>query len=437
MEREKFSSKFGALMVIIGSAVGLGNIWRFPYMVGANGGAAFILLYILFAVIICLPVMLAEISIGRKSRTNAFGGMYRLSGEKKFWKGASLLYLVTPCLITFFYCVIGGMTIEFFFRSFGLNIPSGPWWTLLWTLLFLGCNAVIIMGGVKDGIERSSKIMMPMLFVIIVLMALRSITLPSSTEATTGALDGVKFLFRPDFSKITAQTAIAALGQAFFSLSLGSGVLMTYGSYVERHYNVRTISWQIVLSDMGFAIIAGIAVIPAVFALKADPAAVLSDNMDSALVFEILPEVFPMMPLGGVLQPLFFFALFLAALTSSISQFEVPVAAVMNDGKVSRKKASLILLAVFTVGCTICSLVPKTISIFDAIASNWLLPIGGVLAVIFIGWFYSKEEFRSELSSGDLYPTGNRLFGFVLLLIKYIAPLGVLAIFLSKIFLTR
>lgn len=433
MEREKFSSKFGALMVIVGSAVGLGNIWRFPYMVGANGGAAFILLYIAFAVIICLPVMLAEITIGRKSRTNAYEGMYRLSEGKRRWKGMSAIYLITPTLITFFYCVIGGMTIEFFFRSFGFDIPSGPLMTLLWTLLFLGCNAVIIMGGVQKGIERSSKVMMPVLFVLVVLMAVRSVTLPSSAEASSTALDGVKFLFRPDFSKITAQTAIAALGQAFFSLSLGSGVLMTYGSYVGSHLNIRTISWQIVLSDMFFALIAGLAVIPAVFALKADPATVLSNNLDSALIFNILPEVFPMMPLGGLLQALFFFALFLAALTSSISQFEVPVAVLMSDGRMSRKKASYILLAVFTVGCTICSVFPRAITIFDAIASNWLLPLGGVFAVVFIGWFYSKEEFRNELSSGVLYPLRKKLFGFIMFLIRFVAPAGILAIFLSQI----
>jgi len=421
-------------MVIAGSAVGLGNIWRFPYMVGANGGAAFILLYTFFVITICLPVMIAEISIGRKSKTNAFAAIYELSGQKKVWKWLSVIYIVTPCLITFFYCVIGGYTIEYLFYSLGINLSFGKFTTLVWTLVFLGLNGLIIMGGVQKGIERFSKLMMPVLFVIIVLMAVRSVTLPAAAGATSSAIDGVRFLFHPDFSKITAKTAIAALGQAFFSLSLGSGVLITYGSYVNRRYNIRTISWEIALSDMIFAIIAGMAVIPSVFALKADPAAVLSNNLDSALVFKILPEVFPMMPLGNILEPLFFFALILAALTSSISQFEVPVAYLVADGKRSRTKASLLLLVLFAAGCSLCALVPKAIGLFDNVASNWLLPLGGVLAVVFIGWFYSREEFLIELTSKYHHPVGKRLFRFILFLIKFAAPIGVLAVFLSQIF---
>lgn len=434
MERENFSSKFGALMVITGSAVGLGNIWRFPYMVGANGGAAFILLYIFFVVAICLPVMIAETTIGRRSRTSAFNGIHTLSGGRKAWKWLSIIYLVAPTIITFFYCVIGGYTIEYFFLSLGLKLPWEGYNTLIWALTFLALNGIIIMGGVQKGIERFSKVMMPMLFLIIVLMAVRAMTLPSAPGISGTAADGVRFLFNPDFSKITAKTAIAALGQAFFSLSIGSGVLMTYGSYLGRSYNIRIISWQIALSDMFFAIIAGLAVIPSVFALKADPSVVLSNNTDSALVFNILPEVFPMMPLGEILQPLFFFALILAALTSSISQFEVPVSYLVTNGKISRTKASLVLLAVFAMGCSLCALVPKAIQIFDAMASNWLLPIGGLLAVMFLGWFYSREEFKDEFTSNGRYPIKDWIFKLFLVLVKYVSPIGILAIFLSQAF---
>ncbi len=435
MERDKFS-RFGALVVIAGSAVGLGNIWRFPYMVATNGGAAFILLYIFFVLIICLPVMVAELSIGRRSRCNAYRALDKLSSApaaKAAGRGFGLMYVLIPTLILSYYCVIGGSTVDYFLRACGITAHGGNGMQLLWTLIFLLLTAAVVAGGVKGGIEKFSKIMMPLLFIIVLLIALRSATLPATGSGWT-ARDGLDFMFRPDFSKLGFKSCLAALGQAFFSLSIGSGVLMTYGSYVNPKDKLFKTAGEIAFFDLLFAIIAGCAVIPAVFALEADPVNVLANNTDSRLVFNILPEVFPAMPLGKLIGAVFFFSLILAALTSSISQMEVPVSYLTEEKKLSRPLAVALVFAVAIAIGSACTLRGQVLNALDALCANWLMPLGGIAATVFVGWIMGFDELHDELSSRGLHKTGKLSSRIIHLLIRYIAPIGVLSVFLTQFF---
>jgi len=433
-KRENFSSSIGSLLVIAGSAVGLGNIWRFPYMVGTNGGAAFILLYLFFVLMICLPIMISELTIGRRSQCSTYGAFRKLAPDTKVFKHIGIIYTIIPTLILSYYCVIGGITVEFFIKSLGITVPDGPWMMVVWMAVFLSLTGLIVMAGVQKGIERFSKIMMPLLFLIVIFIAIRAITLPARVGAATTASDGISFLFKPDFSKVTVHTCLAALGQAFFSLSLGGGSIMTYGSYIHPKENLTKTAGQIAFVDLLFAIIAGCAVIPAVFALKDDPAAVLSNNTDSALVFNILPDVFPQMPLGAIIGCFFFFALILAAVTSSISQFEVPVAYLVDEHHLSRRTAGVIVFLIALGIGTLCALRGTVLGFLDGLCANWLMPFGGVVAVVFVGWMMKKTEFHEELSSNGTHKVSVRFVSVLKFVIRYIAPVGVLAVFLSQLF---
>ncbi|MCQ2144175.1 MAG: sodium-dependent transporter [Bacteroidales bacterium] len=433
-EREGFGSRFGTLVVIAGSAVGLGNIWRFPYMVGTNGGAAFILIYLFFVLLICLPMLVSKLVIGRRSRKTAFGSLRTLAPGNPIMKYAGYLYLFIPTIVLSYYCVIGGMTVEYFIRALGFSVTSTPATAVIWMLVFLAATGLIVTAGVEKGIERFSKVMMPVLFLIVILIAIRSMTLPARAGAGSSAADGLVFLFRPDFSKVTAHTVLAALGQAFFSLSIGAGVLITYGSYIRKEDNLVKTSAQIALFDLIFAIIAGCAVIPAVFALKNDPSTVLADNTDSALVFNILPEVFPQMPLGALIGAFFFFALILAALTSSLSQYEVPVSYLVEEHNVPRKKAGVIVFVIAMLIGAACALRGQVLGFLDALCANWLMPLGGVIAVVFVGWMMKKVDLMDELSSGGRYNLNPRAVAVLRFLIRYIAPVGVLTVFLTQLF---
>lgn len=435
MERAKFS-KFGAIAVIAGSAVGLGNIWRFPYMVATNGGAAFILLYILFVVLICLPVMIAELTIGRKYKKDAYGAVVCTLNERKLpvvGKILGCLYVILPLLVISYYCVIGGSTIDYFMRSLGIHIPENTGTFIMWAIIFLAMCAAIVFTGVKKGIEKFSKLMMPVLFVIVVLIAVRSMTMPANPGTEYTSADGMAFLFKPDFSKITVKTCIAALGQAFFSLSLGCGVLVNYGSYINPEHSLTKTAAQIALSDLIFAIIAGCAVIPAVFALKADPMAILADNSDSKLVFNILPDVFPSMPMGSCINALFFFALILAAITSAISQFEVPVGFLNEEKGLSRRKSVIIIFLISAILNTLCAVRGNILNAIDGLCANWLMPLGGILATVLAAWVLSKKDFFDEISSNGSVKVSVKSVNALNFLIRYIAPAGILVVFLSQI----
>ncbi len=448
MQRENFSGRFGVLVAMAGSAIGLGNLWRFPYMVGTNGGAAFIFVYILFVFLLSLPILFSEFIVGRRSQTNAFGAI-RILAPGSHWKWVGVLSIVTPMIIVSYYSVIGGWSIEYFFKSctFGFTeyvtneeldnmfnaFISSRWAPLFGHTAFLALTAFVVMGGVKSGIERFGKVMMPILFVVVVLIAVRAMTLP-------GAVDGIRYLFKPDFSKIDAGVCAAALGQSFYSLSLGCGTMITYASYVKKTENIVSSGVSIAVFDLLFALIACCAIMPAVFAFG------LSPQEGPSLVFKTLPFIFSKMPLGGIVAILFFFSLLVAALTSSISMFEVGVAYFVEEKKLSRLLSCVVVFLITWIIGVFCSLSFGPLSslkilgntifdFFDKLSANWLMTLGSLFIVLFVGWKLSPSDIRDELTNGGQIASNNRLFPVILFFIRFIAPAAIAIIFLSNILL--
>lgn len=442
MERENFGSRFGVLMAMAGSAVGLGNIWRFPYMAGTNGGAAFICVYALFVFLLCLPILCAETIIGRRSQTNAFRAFDRLAPGTP-WKWAGFLMVLTPMIVVSYYSVIGGWSVEYFIKSLMFDFTesghtqemlggifgdyiSSVWRPLAEHTVFLGITALVVVGGVKNGIEKFGKVMMPLLFMIVIAIAVRSVTLP-------GAGEGLAFLFRPDFSKIDGPVCIAALGQAFFSLSVGFGIMMTYSSYVSKKENIAVSSVYTAVTDFIFAIIASCAIMPAVFSFG------LSPQAGPGLVFETLPFIFSQMPMGGFIAILFFLALLVAALTSSVSIFEVGVAYLVEERHFSRKAAAAMVYAVTWLVGILCSLSFGPLSDFhifgdtifnflDAFSANVLMTTGAMLIVLFVGWKMKKEDVEDEFSNGGALSVNRKIFRFLYFAIRYLAPVAIVVI---------
>lgn len=444
MARDSFGSRFGALVALAGSAVGLGNLWRFPYLVGENGGAAFIIIYVLMSFIICLPIFICEFVVGRRSQENAYSAFRDLSGGSK-WKYVGVMTVIVPLIVTSYYSVVGGWSVQYLFKAVTFEFTntetlsamstmfsdyvSSPWLPLVGHTIFLLTTAVIVAAGIKGGIEKFSKIMMPLLFVIVLGIAVYSMTLP-------GAKAGLDYLFNPDFSKIDAKACAAALGQSFFSLSLGFGTIMTYASYVSKKENVMFQSVATAVSDLSFAMVAGIAVMPAVFAFGLNP------QSGPGLVFETLPYVFSQMPAGGLVALLFFMALLVAAITSSISMFEVGVAYLVEERHLPRTLACAIVFTVCWTFGTLCSLSFGPLSdvkifdrsifdFFDNLSSNVLMTLGSLLTVLFVGWRLKKTDIYDEFTNGGTLSTNAKIFGVLWVLIRYIAPVAVLAVFVS------
>ena len=446
MERENFGTKFGVLVAMAGSAIGLGNLWRFPYLVGSYGGAAFIFVYIICVFVLCLPILFSEVIVGRRSHANAFGAFKKLAPGSR-WKWLGALSVLTPLIIVSYYSVVGGWGVEYFFKSVTFEFTDGMtqsqlgtlfssftssvWAPLMGHTIFLLMTALIVISGVKSGIEKFGKVMMPMLFVLIVIIAVRAVTLP-------GAAEGLAYLFKPDFSKIDASVCSAALGQAFFSLSLGMGTMLTYGSYVSKKENIAASSSYTAISDTIFALLASCAIMPAVFAFGLDP------EEGPSLVFETLPFIFSNMSLGAFVAILFFLALIVAALTSSISLYEVVVAYLGEEKLYTRKGAAILVFVVAWVLGILCSLSFGPLSefrifgqtvfnLFDKLSANFLLPLGGLLLVIFVGWVMKKSDVIDEFTNGGSLKANVRVSGFVYFLIRYICPLAVLAVFLTAL----
>ena len=443
MARESFGSGFGVLVAMAGSAVGLGNLWRFPYLVGTNGGAAFIIIYLAFVLLLAMPIMYSEFIIGRRSQANVFGA-YKVLAPGTKWCSVGLVYVLASLCIISFYCVVGGWTLDYFWKAltFQFSTPdtallgnmfnatvTSSMEPLVFMLLFLLVTALIVMAGIKDGIERYTKVMMPILFVIVIIVAIRSVTLP-------GAAAGLEFLLRPDFSKVTAKTLVDALGQAFFSLSIGCGTIMIYASYVNKKENIVGLSVETAVADTLFAIIAGLAIMPAVFAFGISP------SEGPGLVFITLPYIFGQIPLGALLAIMFFFMLFIAALTSSISQLEVIVSYIIEEFKLGRKISILLSMVVVVTFGVLCSLSQGVLShihifgnnifdTFDKFSSNLLLPVGGFFAVIFVGWKIKKPDYIDEITSGGAHPFKKWFLSFVYFSIKYLAPVVVAIILIS------
>ena len=446
MARESFGSRFGALVAMAGSAVGLGNLWRFPYLVGENGGAAFIIVYIALSFLICLPIFISAFVIGRRSQKNAFAAFRDLSGGG-IWSAVGLFTIIVPLVVLSYYSVIGGWSIEYFVKSLTFSFTgndsqtamstmfssfvSNPWLPLICHTGFLLATTIIVVIGIKDGIEKFSKVMMPILFFIVIAIAIYSLTLP-------GASKGVDYLFNPDFSKIDAKACAAALGQAFFSLSLGFGTIMTYASYVDKKENILFQSTSTAISDLMFALIAGVAIMPAVFAFGLNP------QSGPGLVFETLPYVFSQMPAGGIVAILFFIALLVAALTSSISMLEVAVAYLVEERKFSRIGACITLFVLCWIVGALCSLSFGPLSniqiggrglfdFFDNLSSNVLMTLGSLFTVLFVGWRLKKTDIYDEFTNGGTLSTNARIFGILWFLIRYVAPVAIIVIFLTNL----
>jgi len=439
-QRENWGSRLGFLMAAAGSAVGLGNIWRFPYMTGENGGGAFIIIYLFFVLVVGLSVMVAEFAVGRRTQQSAVGAYKSVSNK---WTFAGVLGVLSGFFIMGFYPVVGGWAVAYIFKSFtGLlaapdaigdvfgGFITSPTQPIIWFLIFLAMNTLIVAKGIAGGIEKAGKVLMPTLFVLLILIAMRSMTLP-------GAGAGLEFLFKPDFSKVTGATFLAALGQAFFSLSLGMGCMITYGSYLNKSENLHSNALMVTLTDTGVALLAGLAIFPALFAFGMEPAA------GPGLVFVVVPQIFAAMGgAGTVFSAIFFVALTVAALTSSVSLMEVVVAYLIDSRGMERKPAVYLTSAIMVVTGLLSSLSLGVMSgvtflgvgafdFFDILTDKIFLAIGGMILAIFCGWVLKKEDLEDELTNGGTIKFG--LFNVWYALIKYVIPVAVAFVAVSGI----
>ncbi|NJD39594.1 MAG: sodium-dependent transporter [Geobacter sp.] len=439
--RGRWSSRLGFIMAAAGSAIGLGNIWKFPYITGMHGGGAFVLFYIFCIIMIGLPLMVAEMMLGRHTRKDPVGAFRRLKGGP--WTSIGWLAVGAAFLILSYYAVIAGWAVDYLWLSLNGTISqqqahqvpqlfaellANGLGQLFWQALFMGMTVLIVIAGVKNGLERAGKIIMPIFFCILLLLAIFGLFSP-------GGMQAVQFLFTPDWSKLTPPVMLEALGHAFFTLSLGMGAILTYGSYADERTSIPAMAATVSTMDTLVALLAGLAIFPIVFSYNMAPAA------GPGLVFKTLPILFSQMPGGNVLAILFFLLLVIAALTSAISLLEVVVAYFCDEKEWSRSKATLLMgAAAFLLG------VPSALSSdllkdwhligdrnfldsVDFLATNYLLPLGGLLTVVFSGWFLSGTVVQSEFEAGG---TGKRFFPLWRFLIRYVSPVLVLLVLLYK-----
>lgn len=442
--RANFSSKLGVVAAAAGSAVGLGNIWRFPYELGQSGGGAFLLIYILCILLLGMPIMTSEFLIGRMGQANAAGSFRRLGPKGSKWWIIGLMGVLSAFLIMGFYVVVSGWTLEYIVQAVGnkfankdtatltqafTDFSANTWRPIIWMAIFLIMTCTIILAGVKNGIEKSSKFMMPLLFIIIIALGIRAITLPGGGE-------GLKFLFKPDFSKIDSSVVLNAMGQAFFSLSLGMGCMITYGSYISKKNHLSHTVLEVTTLDTLVAIFASIAIFPAVFAFGISP------EQGPTLVFITLPNIFASMPGGQIWAILFFLLLTVAALTSTISLLEVIVAYLTEEAKMSRRKAVILSgIGIFILGilASLSMGVWKNVHLlgmtffdfFDYVTSKILMPVGGLFIALFAGWVMKKDQIQAELSNNGKYTT--RYFKVYIFLVRYVAPIAIVLIFLNEL----
>ncbi|MEN0066115.1 MAG: sodium-dependent transporter [Myxococcota bacterium] len=438
--RGNFGSLIGFVMAGAGSAIGLGNIWRFPYMTGESGGAAFLLVYLGFVALIGVPVLYAELAMGRASQRNPVGA-FAVLGPKgnNPWAWVGGLGVVTGFAILAFYSVVAGWTLGYVAMAvsgqfsggvtpeesgnlFG-GLVSNPLLASGLTALFLVLTALVVRGGVQKGIERATSILMPVFLVLLVLLAIRSVTLP-------GALQGVEFLFLPDFSKITHIVVVKALGQALFSLSLGMGAMITYGSYLDRKSSLPFAGATVALFDTAIAVLAGLIIFPALFSAGVDPSG------GAGLVFVVMPTIFEAMPLGDVFAVAFYVLLATAALTSTVSLLEVIVSYLVDERGMSRETAVWATTAACLVLAIPSALAQGAVGFFSSLPGleisfldlqnnlwgNYSLSIGALLMCLFTGWVWGVQPALEEMeASGDGLPLGG-LWGF---LVRVVCPLAI------------
>lgn len=444
-ERGQWGSSLGFIMAAAGSAVGLGNIWRFPYLVGENGGGAFVFVYICCVLLIALPLLFNEIALGRKSGKSPIGAI-RETGGNGFWQIAGVLCVMVCFFVFSYYSVIAGWTVGYIFTEI-INIPvdfaefvETPMYVIPLTFVFILMTILIVLGGVSGGIEKASKFLMPVLFIIIIFIAGRAVTLE-------GASAGIEYYLKPDFSKINGAVVLQALGQAFFSMSVGWGLMITFGSYLPKKSNIIQSSGWIAGMDTSVALLGGLMVFPALFALLPgkDPAA------GPALVFDVLPKVFDAMPGGNIVGGLFFILLMVAALTSTISMLEVPVSYLIDDKKWGRKRAT------WTVGLAAMVLsVPSALSqipgtffsnfhinffgnklegffgIMDFIFGTFAVIVICLMLALYTGWASKISDYADELASGAPGFKGPFRTGWMFF-IRYVCPIVIILLILNMV----
>ena len=443
--RDAFTTSLGVIAATLGSAIGLGNIWKFPSLTGMNGGAAFIIVYLLSTLFVGVPVMIAELMMGRKAKANAVTTMQKLAPGKAPWWLIGASGALAAFLIMAFYTEVAGWVFAYILKAASGNILStnpeqtgaaftslisDPLQSLLWQWIVLAVVGLIIALGVSKGIEAVTKRLMPILFGILVIVCIRSLTLP-------GAVQGLAFMFKPDFTKVTAAVVLTAMGLSFFKLSVGMGTMITYGSYFRDDQNIPTTALRVMLADLSVSILAGIAIFPAVFAFGFKP------DAGPSLLFITIPAVFASMPLGGVFMLLFFVLAAIATIGAMLSLLEVPVAFLAERTHMSRKTATLltvILLAV--IGSTaalsnsvlanfkIFGMVP--FDLFDYATSNILLPIGGFFIAIFVGWVWGYDQVKQALSNEGML-RNERITRIFFGLVKFVTPLLVFVVLLSQL----
>lgn len=443
-KREHWGSRIGFILAAAGSAIGLGNIWKFPYIAGQNGGAAFVVVYLGCIVGIGFPLMLAEFAIGRKTQKDPLGAFRNLRPQGR-WFLVGGLGILASFLIFSYYSVVAGWTLGYIYKAASgvfsnfavpeeagvhfASFVSNPWWAISCHAAFMSLCMVIVIGGIKAGIERWSKILMPILFLILVGLVLRGITLE-------GSMRGVQFFLKADFTQLNWTSVLTALGHAFFTLSLAMGIMITYGSYLSKEDNLVSSAFMVVFLDTLIALMAGLAIFSSIFAMGLDPAA------GPGLTFHILPAVFQRMPAGILFGTMFFLLLAIAALTSGISLLEVVVTFFIDEKGWSRRKAVLSLgSAVFILGIlTALSFgVLENVKIFgwrnffeglDFICANLLLPIGALLTAIFVGWVWGMRPAIQEVRSGNPRFLFAPLWSF---LIRFVSPVAVAIIIVAKL----
>ena len=430
-KRASFGGKLSVILVAAGSAIGLGALWRFPYIAGKHGGAAFVLVFLLSIFAVGIPAMLAEFAVGRKTRQNAVGAFRSLS-KKWSWLGYS--GVIGALLISGYYYLIAGWSLEYFVNSISGSLYSsslsfkeqfdafqGSWRPLVYGVVFILMTHVIVSRGVEKGIEKASKIMMPALLVILLVMAVRVAFMP-------GAVEGYKFFLSCDFGEaFKAETIMMAIGQAFFSLSVGMGCMVTYASYFKKDNNLVSTSFNVSILTLLVSILAGLVIFPAVFSAGLEPAE------GPSLVFVTLPEIFKGMPLAGLWSSVFFLLVVLASLTSTISFHEVLTAYIAEEFKLSRKAGALVtsVVSILLSALTFSTLFGiDYLDIFDKITANVLMPLGGMFTCIFVVWFMKRGFMKGELTNAGL--RNSVVAPVVVFMLRYITPLLIFYIFIKN-----
>ena len=443
-KRVGFTTRLGAIAATVGSAVGLGNIWRFPYQAGENGGGAYILIYLLCVVLLGVPIMMSEFIIGRSTHKSMKGAVQELTPGSPF-KIFAYVGVLGALLICGYYSVVCGWVIEYLWNSADGSLlghtpdqyndmfntfVSTPQRCVLWTILFLVLNFLVLSRGIKNGIERIANIMMPVLFVLLIVFCVNSLMLP-------GSMKGMDFLFNIKFDQLGWKGVVDAMGQAFMSLSLGVTCLITYSSYFKDDSNLMKDAVTISALDTLVAILAGIVIFPAVFSFGLEP------NAGPKLIFETLPTIFQQMPGGVIWAVLFFVLLFFASITSTISLSEIPITFMIDEYKISRGKAIAITATLMTIIAVLSALSFSTLSnvtifgknifdFLDYVGPNFFMLLGGLVTAIYVGWILKKTVVHDQLTNGGMHRS-RFVQPYIIFCLRYVAPIAIIIIFLYYI----